>query len=307
MTWHRFDKSGKWLIQHHGDALIWLGGLRRVRSWEAVQSELVQPGQLPDGLLEVQVEGRRRPVPVILELATKAEKRLTRQLRRDLMLVLLDRDVVPEVIALILRREGKYQVPRTVKLRSRLGTSTLTVTWHVVELWKESAEEMLTANNAGLIPLVPLARFDGPPEQLLRRCRERIEQQPDPDERANLRAVSMIMTRLVYNDQTLLDILGGSRAMLESPLIKEIQAKSKAEGVRDTIVLLLRDRFGAVPEDLVAVLEPIEAEPTLTELVRLARDCPDLETFRARLAAVSENTGSAGRRGNGRRPGRDQR
>jgi hypothetical protein len=306
MTWHRFDKSGKWLIQHHGDALIWLGGLRQVVHWEAVQSELVQPGQLPDGLLEVEVEGRRRPVPVILELATKAEKRLTRQLRRDLMLVLLDRDVVPEVITLILRREGKYQVPRTVKLRSRLGMSELTVTWRVVELWKESAEEMLAANNAGLIPFVPLARFDGPPEPLLRRCRERIEEQPDPDKRASLSGVSQIMARLVYNDQTLLDILGGSRAMLELPFIKEIEAKSKAEGVRDTIALLLRDRFGAVPEDLVALLGPIEAKPTLTELVRLARDCPDLETFRARLAAGSAATGSAGRRRNDRRRGRRQ-
>ncbi|HZY88678.1 MAG TPA: hypothetical protein VFE78_27895 [Gemmataceae bacterium] len=181
MTWHRFDKSGKWLIQHHGDALIWLGGLRHVTHWQAVQSELVQPGQLPDGLLEVEVEGRRRRVPVILELATKAEKRLTRQLRRDLMLVLLDRDEVPEVITLTLRREGKYEVPRTVKLRSRLGMSEMTVSWQVVELWKLSAEEMLAANNVGLIPFVPLTRFDGPPEPLLRRCRERVEELAAPE------------------------------------------------------------------------------------------------------------------------------
>jgi len=85
------------------------------------------------------------------------------------------------------------------------------------------------------------------------------------------------------------------------------KAKSKAEGVRDTIVLLLRDRFATVPEDVVTLLEPIEAKPKLTELVRLARDCPDLETFCARLAAVSDRRDSPGRRRNGRRRERGQR
>jgi hypothetical protein len=33
-----YDRSSKWLIQHHGDSLLRLGGLRDVRSWGPLQA-----------------------------------------------------------------------------------------------------------------------------------------------------------------------------------------------------------------------------------------------------------------------------
>jgi hypothetical protein len=67
-----FDKSTKWLVQHHGKAVLYLGGLRDVRTCRALQAEMVQPRQLPDGLLEATFHGRKgrirscwrwRPIP----------------------------------------------------------------------------------------------------------------------------------------------------------------------------------------------------------------------------------------------------
>jgi hypothetical protein len=45
----RYDRSSKWLLEHHGDSLLRLGGLTGVTSCRAVQTEVVQPRQLPDG------------------------------------------------------------------------------------------------------------------------------------------------------------------------------------------------------------------------------------------------------------------
>jgi len=47
----RYDKSSKWLIEHHAGAILKLAGLSDIASWTPVQAELVQPRQLPDGLV----------------------------------------------------------------------------------------------------------------------------------------------------------------------------------------------------------------------------------------------------------------
>jgi len=45
------DKSAKWLIEHHGDAILRLGGVTDLVRWQAAAAELVLPTKLPDGLL----------------------------------------------------------------------------------------------------------------------------------------------------------------------------------------------------------------------------------------------------------------
>jgi hypothetical protein len=84
-----FDRSSKWLIDRHGDSVIRLAGLGEIVWWRALHSELVQTGQLPDGLLEVQFEGRPTSSLIVLEIATYPEARVEEQLLRDELLVLL--------------------------------------------------------------------------------------------------------------------------------------------------------------------------------------------------------------------------
>jgi hypothetical protein len=64
---HDDDKSTKWLIQHHGDAILRLAGVRDIAAWTPLQAEPVQPRRLPDGLLEVHFRGQPRPSPFVLE------------------------------------------------------------------------------------------------------------------------------------------------------------------------------------------------------------------------------------------------
>jgi hypothetical protein len=151
-----YDKSSKWLIQHHGDSILRLARVEKIEAWRPAQAEVVQPRQLPDGLLEVRLQGEARDDLFLLEVATYPERRVGKQLTGDLMLVYLDRGELPEAVTLVLRPKGKYRIPRSRNLRSRHGLSSCRLKWRVVELWTIPAEDLLQAHDVGLIPWVPL-------------------------------------------------------------------------------------------------------------------------------------------------------
>jgi hypothetical protein len=116
-----YDRSSKYLIQHRGDAILRLGGAQGIRSWRPLQAELVQPRQLPDGLLEVRFEGEDEPVLFVVEIATYPENRVQEQVLRDLMLFWLDRQALPEILTLVLHPKGQLRVTGTQELVSRRG------------------------------------------------------------------------------------------------------------------------------------------------------------------------------------------
>jgi hypothetical protein len=275
-----YDKSSKWLIQHHGDSMLRLAKVERIAAWRPAQAEVVQPRQLPDGLLEVRLEGEPQDDLFLIEVATYPERRVADQLTGDLMLAYLDRGQLPEALTLVLRPKGKYRVPRSRNLRSRRGLSACHLKWHVVELWTIPAEELLQAGDVGLIPWVPLTDFTDAPETMLQRCRESIDQHAPPGEKANLLAVTQVFSFLRYNDLGLLTILGGKNVMLEVPFLDEIVMEKARETAQRYIVAFLEARFGDVPRDLVDEIEAIDDEKQLRGLVRSAGSCPDLEVFR---------------------------
>ena len=92
-------------------------------------------------VLEVRLEGEPQDDLFLIEVATYPERRVGQQMTDDLLLVYPCR-----------------------------------LQWHVVELWTIPAAELLQAGDVGLIPWVPLTDFAEPPEAMLQRCRESIEQ-----------------------------------------------------------------------------------------------------------------------------------
>lgn len=277
------DRSGKWLIHEHGDSILRLAGVTGFHAWKAIAPELVAPRQFPDGVLEVTFPSRTGPDPFILEIATYPDERVYEQVLRDALLVLLHRRVVPEVITLVLRPKGNLRVSETQQVSSPHGFTQLTLRSRVVELWTLSATELLAANDVGLIPWVPLTNFDAAPEVIVRQCQERIEQQAKPDEYANLVAVTQVMTRLRYNDLQLLSLLGGSRAMIESPLIQELMEQRDRESKHEAILDNLEARFGPPPAEVSLAVRSISDLARLRDLHRLAATCTSLEAFRSHL------------------------
>ena len=186
---------------------------------------------------------------------------------------------MPELLVVVLQPKGRFRVSRRHERASRLGWSSLAGGWNVVELWTLAAEDLLVAGDVGVLPWVPLTRFDGPPEELLERCRDRIEALAHPDDRANLLAVSQVLARLKFPQPEMLALLGGSQVMIESPLITELLAKTKQE----YIVSVLKHRFRKVPPDVIQYLQSVGNAKKLDQLHVHAIDCPTIETFREYL------------------------
>ena len=134
------------------------------------------------------------------------------------------------MLVLVLHPKGNQRVAESAHLQSAYGWARLQSAWKVVELWTVPAEELLAAGDVGMIPWVPLAHWDGPPEPIFHQCRARIDQDALPGERENLLAVSQVLAGLRYDDPRLFQILGGREAMIESPVLQQLKAEWTQEG-----------------------------------------------------------------------------
>lgn len=293
-----YDRSSKWLIQHHGDALLRIAGVKGIRSWRALQPEVVQPAQMPDGLLEAELENLTELRRYLIEIATYPEERAHEQLVRDALLTFLDRKVLPEVLVFVLSPKGRKRVRSEAVHVSPEGWTNLRVRWRVIELWNLPAEEILWSNEPGLMPWVPLMHFEGAPAPVFQRCRQVIDRAP-LDERSTLLAVTQVLARLRYNDPALFRILGGRKPMIESPLLDELKEEWTAElksewvaqirpallreGEANAVIRMLESRFGQVPDDIRAALRAIPSEERLSDLIPVAIRCGTLAEFRSEL------------------------
>jgi hypothetical protein len=80
-----------------------------------------------------------------------------------------------------------------------------------------------------------------------------------------------------------LDILGGEKAMIESPVLKRIVAKSeRATRVKD-ITRFLQARFNAMTPTITAGLEQVKGVKKLDGLIDKAATCLSLEAFEEAL------------------------
>ena len=295
------DRSGKWLIERHGDSLLLLSGVHGFESWRAVANEVVLPKKVPDGLLDVTFPGQPTPDLFLLEIEAYADREHEKQVMEDVAVVFGARGVLPEVISIVLRPRGEFRLSGEKKLVSRLGNSRLTFQWHVVELWTIESKEMLAFNDVGLIPLVPLMHHEGSPESLIQTCRDRIEQQASPNERNSLLVLTQVMTAFAYSDRNLIRLLEGHPIMLrlisESPLIKELLAEvsaqvtaqvtlqTRAKTLQTSVLDNLETRFGELPKEIALAVQGIQDDQRLRELHRFAIRCSDLETFHAELGS----------------------
>jgi hypothetical protein len=279
----QYDKSSKWLIERHGDSILRLAGVRGIRWWRALQAELVQSRRLPDGLIEARLHRTAKPVRFVVEISTYPYRRLSKQAIDDALAAYLDRDELPEVLTLVLHPGGRKRVAGAAELASPLGWTRLHIEWKVIELWTIPAADLLASGDVGLIPWVPLSKIDGPPEPIFRECRARIDRDAPRGDHQNLLAVTHFLARLNYNDPKLSQILGGRKAMIESPVLKELMAENTRKTTQSNIVQVLVARFGREARALRRALKAIEDDGQLTDLLIQSAKCPDLESFQKLL------------------------
>jgi hypothetical protein len=277
-----YDPSSKWMLEERGASLLWLAGARSVLSARAKKAEVVQPRQLPDGLLEASFADAKEPRLVLVEVATYPEPRAVEQISDDFRLVRQARGVLCDAVVICLCPKGTYRIPERVEDTSALGWSSEVLRWKVVELWTMPAEDLLAAPDVGVVPWATLGNFDGPPEVLLQRCRDRIDREGG-GHRENLLAVSQVFARLHFDRPDWLEILGGMKAMIESPLIQEIGAEFKRTGQVNMVIGILKSRFGEVAPMIEAGLKQVSTEEALIRLGASAGACGDIRSFEADL------------------------
>jgi len=282
MAQQTFDPSSKWMVEEQGRSILYLGGARDVQSCRARKAEVVQPRKLPDGLLEATFTGRAKPSLVLVEVATYPEKRVVKQVQDDIRLVRQARGVLPEALVLCLCPRGTYRVPQQAEEKSTLGWISERLSWKVVELWTLLAEELLAAPDVGLVLWALLAHFEGAPEVLLQRCRDRIDKEGGA-RRDNMLAVAQVFARLHFDKPEWLNILGGKKAMIESPLIQEIVEESKRAGQVESILHVLQVKFGAPGPGIAAGLAQLTETEKILRLTIRAATCASLPAFEEAL------------------------
>jgi hypothetical protein len=186
---------------------------------------------------------------------------------------------LPDLLMLILRPKGTFRITGTHEVRGKLGLSRLTAEWNPVEMWTQSARQFLEKGDAGVARWATLMDFDGPPEDLLRRCDEKIEREAHPKDRADSLALSQVLSELRFPDPALLQLLGGEKLVIESPMLQRLIAKSLHVNIQEA----LKARFGSVPRDVSRLLGDILDERKLHKLNGVAAKCDDLDAFREAL------------------------
>lgn len=295
MARQKYDRSSKWLIEEQGIGLLRLAGVSTALRSRALQPEVVQPATLPDGLLQVTLAGVAEPRLYLIEVATYPEKRVAEQMHDDIMLVRQARGCLPEALVLVLREKGTYRVPKTLEERSEGGWTTSAITWNVLEVWTLTAEAILNGPDVGMVPLAPLAQFDGSPEVVLQRCRTRIDREGG-QQQDTLLAVTQTMASLRFDHPDWLSILGGKKTMIESPLIQEIVSEAEQRQKIADIVDILRARQWEPSEELQAALARI-ADPTkLRRLLATAVVSAGLSAFEKAVQAELPTPSTRGKR-----------
>lgn len=288
------DRGGKWLLTHHGDAVLRLGGITGFTAWTALQAETVAPRRLPDGLLEVRFPGEAEPTLVLVEIETYPDSDADRQVLDDLMLIAVDRKAVPEVVSLVLKPKGKLTVTGASEHVSPRGRTRIGGSWPVVRMWELDAEALLASPDVGVIPWVPLAHTTLPPDELMTRCRDRLVQVSDANDRAGLIAVTDVFVGLAFPGRSIFEVLRGSpmfekifeTAYRESPALRETwRGLIHRQGLREATLVALEAQFGSVPAECAAGVDDVMDEDRLKTLHRLAVTCPDVGAFVAALNA----------------------
>jgi len=276
------DKSERWLLQHQAGSILRLAGITGFTTWTVEESSLIAPRRLPDGLVNVNFPDREKPVPVLIEIESYSNKDAERQMFEALLLARLELGVIPEGICVVLQPKGRVRVREKMLATSEVGSSKVSASWKVIEIWRLSAKELLAQKELGFIPWVPLTKIDGPVEPVLRECRKRIDRQAPERQREAYLAVTQILGRLVYPEELLEAIFKGEKPMIDSPFFTDLEAKF----AHRSILKQLAYRYGEIPEDLKQELRKVRNTESLDRLLEAVISSTDLPDFRVTLHSV---------------------
>jgi hypothetical protein len=247
-----------------------------------------EPQLVLDTLLRVRYEGTECAVDVEAEARPQADigRRLFEYGARASIVTALP------VISVVLWLEPDGKAPAS-PYELRAG-SRLVATWEYIgiEMYRLPAEELIARNLVGLLPLVPFAQ-GGRDLAVIERAADLVKERTTDVERGELGSLLAVFASRAFGVDVARSIFGRlhvSNEILESsPLyqqwMREWREKGIQEGIqvalRESILVLLQQRFGELPPELVGALSAADRgtlEALLPNLLTIS-----LDELRARL------------------------
>lgn len=293
------DRISKWFVSQHGDSVLRLAGIDGFTKWKAVATETVAPRRLPDGLLEAAFPNRPDPMLVLVEFETYPASDVDPQVFDDILIVRMEKRVLPEVVCFVLKEKGHVPVTGRRTEASPAGFTRLEASWRVIRLWELDADDLLAQADAGLIPWAVLAHSAREPAELLAACKERIDGVTDALDRQSLLVSAHLLSRLAFPDLKTFNFFAGAPTVFTKVLLEVIKTpagadimealkkayfeEERAKPYREDILEVLAERFGSVPEDVSDRVNELTDRPLLKTLRKLAQAAPTLAEFVAEL------------------------
>ncbi len=196
------------------------------------------------------------------------------------------------VISVVLWLEPNGKAPIS-PYELRAG-SRLLATWEYIgiEMYRLPAQEPISRGLVGLLPLVPFTR-DGHNLAIVEQAADVVKERSTGAERDELGELLAVFAARTFGSEVALEIVRrvsmSTEILEQSPLYQEWTRKAKEEGrqegveegMRQSVLGVLRGRFGELSPDLVAALSAAHQSTLETLLPDLATI--SLEELRSRL------------------------
>ena len=182
-------------------------------------------------------------------------------------------------------------------VQDRLGYRVV-IQYKVMRLIEFEGQKVLDTQLVGLIPFAPLMK---PPEgmvaaQWLRRCVQTADGLPlDRPSKANFLTDLAILSGLVYESQTIIDIIS-EETMYESSIVQHFTERAIQQGIQqgerkstiEDLLEVLAIRFHpSAAQTIKPTIETIEDLQSLKQLLRSAVQTPNLDEFRQTLDSMT--------------------
>jgi hypothetical protein len=139
--------------------------------------------------------------------------------------------------------------------------------YRVVRLWQIPAEELLRGG-PGLLSLAPVAAVaPGDLPTVVHRVRRRIEREVPEDRATDLLAATYVLMGLRYDATVVAALKREVLKMEESITYQEIKGLGRLEGLRKSILILGKDRFGRESRKVARSLDAITDANRLESLL----------------------------------------
>lgn len=281
------DQGIKRLIQTHPAAIMSLALPNAEYLGTLPVDVATEPQLMLDTLLRVRLDGHECAVD--LEAEARPREDIARRLCDYGSRARIVTGLTVFSVVLWLEPGG---TPPPSPYREQIG-DRISVDWHVtgIELYKEHAETLLTSGVPGLLPLVPFCQ-GGTDLEVIARTAELVKAEAPASEVNELEALLAVFAARSHDARVIQQLIG--RILMSTEIIgtsslyqewvRKATEEGMAQGMRESLLLGLRGRFGELSPEVEQAVATADVERLRDALAHVGTET--LEQLATRLSAA---------------------